>query len=144
MKKNLKRRRAVSPVVSALLMVTITVAAFTMIYAATDSWIRAQKRGALLMIKERVVIEDVWFMSNNTGKYICIYIRNIGKVEIGLYAGSLKINDATPSKVSFSSETLVVGVGGWINASFSWTVGTTYKISVLTERGSEFVVYATA
>ncbi len=138
------RREAVSPIVSTLLLIVITVSAFSLVYYAADSWIRSQRRGPLLRLKERIVIEDVWFTSNSTGKYVCVYIRNIGKVSIGLFSSSLRVNDAVPSGVSFSSATLDIGKGGWVNASFAWTGGTTYKITIVTDRGGEFTTYETA
>lgn len=141
MARFLKRDRGVTPVVSALLMIVVTVAAFALLYGATDSWIRAQRTGPLLRLKERVVIENVWFLTNATGKYVCVYSRNVGEVEVTIY--SFQVGGGVPSPMS-GDITLSVGRGGWMNASYSWSVGTTYEVRVLTDRGGEFITHAMA
>lgn len=139
--------RGVEPIIAALLMLVITVFAFSLTYMATNTWISAQRSGPMMRLQERLVFEDVWFMTNATvmtnatGKYVCVYIRNIGKVEVTLY--NLLIGGATypyaPQRL-----TLPIGFGGWMNATFPWTVGTTYEVKVMTDRGGEMSTYATA
>ena len=137
--------RGVEPIISALLMLVITVFAFSIIYMVTNTWISSQREGPLLRLQERLIIEDVWFMTNTTGKYVCVYIRNIGKIEVSLY--SLLIAGVTypyaPKRL-----TLPIGFGGWMNATVTgtniWTIGQTYEIKVLTDRGGEMSTYATA
>lgn len=96
----------------------------------------------MLALQERLIIEDVWFKANATGKFICTYSRNTGKIAIKIY--SLRVNGVIPAGLAPKNLTLPTGFRGWVNASYSWAVGTTYKIELLTDRGSVMTTYATA
>jgi len=137
-----KDERGVSPIVSALLMIVITVAAFSITYAATNSWTSAQRSGQLLALQERLVVEDVWFKHNSSNSAICVYARNVGKVELEIY--SLKVNEVVSTETTPTKLRLSVGFGGWMNTTYNWMTGTTYKIEILTDRGSVIATYATA
>lgn len=140
--KLFKRSRAVSPIISALLMIVITVSGFSLTFMMANTWISVQRLGPLLALQERLAMEDVWFMTNTTGKYICVYSRNVGKVELEIY--SMMVNNVVPSGIAPAKLRLPLGFGGWMNASYDWVVGTTYKIDVLTDRGAVMTTYAAA
>ncbi|MFQ6076691.1 MAG: archaellin/type IV pilin N-terminal domain-containing protein [Candidatus Bathyarchaeia archaeon] len=137
-------KRAVSPVIAALIMIVITIAAFSLLYGAMDNWLRAQRAGPLMGLQERLVIEDVWFRTSGGVRTLTsVYVRNIGKVSVEIV--SVKIDDVyypmTPKPLTLTS-----GVGAQMNVTFSkiWSPGTTYEIILLTDRGGEFTTHATA
>lgn len=137
-----KDSRGVSPIVSTLLMIVITVSAFSIVYATTNSWISAQRSGQLLALQERLAVEDVWFKHDGAESAICVYTRNVGKVELEVY--SLRVNEVSQTQTTPTKLGLPIGFGGWMNTSYSWVSGTTYKIEVSTDRGSVIATYATA
>lgn len=135
--------RGLEPIISALLMVVITVSAFSIAYMGTTAWIKNQKEGPLMRMQERLTVEDVWFKVDGTGKkYVCVYLRNVGKIEVILYdimIDGIHITERTPAKL-----TLPLELGGWMTAVFPWTAGQTYEVKLLTDRGGEVITYAAA
>ena len=69
-----RNKRGITPVLSSLLLTVIAIAgmslAITATYVITD--------GLHDNMGERVIVEDVWFDSNQ----ISVYVRNVGKVAI--------------------------------------------------------------
>jgi len=133
-------RRAVAPIVSAMLMVLVVVAAFSLIWAYTDSWVRSQRAGPALAPTERLLIEDAWFGSSN----VTIYVSNWGRspvviVDVGVYNASGRLTNAT---VDPPRLTLGIGQLGAITVTFAWDPpgpwdrNTAYRVMVVTERGS--------
>lgn len=138
--KRFKGNRGVSEIIAALLMIVITIAAFSLVIMTTNTWITAQRFGPILAMQERLTIETVWFNTNATGKYICIYSRNVGKVELSIY--SLRVNNVYPSGKAPTQLILPIGLAGWMNATYNWSVDETYKVELFTDRGSVMVTYA--
>jgi len=124
--------RAITPVLSNLLLTVVAVAAMAIATTATYV-ITINLRETM---GERIIMEDVWF-SNSTGS-IHIYIRNVGKVSIEV--SGLYINH-TPQ--SFNSPfRLEIGQHGWLNVSgYAWTSGSLYYINVVTKRGTHVADY---
>jgi len=137
-----KKSRGVEPIISALLLLVLTIFAFSITYMATTTWVSSQRVGPLLSLQERLVIEDVWFKTNATGKFICVYTRNVGKVDVEIY--SMRVDRSVPPGIAPKKLFLEIRSGGWMNASFNWVVGTTYMVEVLTDRGSVMTTYAAA
>jgi len=130
--KKWKNVKAVSPVLSNILLIVIAVSAMSIATAATYV-ITTNLREAM---GERFIIEDVWFKSGNE---IAIYIHNTGKVSITI--DSIYINKKT---VPISDLHLDVGGHGWLNVTYAWSSGTAYYIKVASKRGTEFADYYVA
>jgi len=138
----MKSYRGASPIISAMLLIVIVVAGFSLLYASTQGWIYAQRREELMAMQERLIIEDIWFRTiNNKRNLITIYVRNVGLVDVTIIACT--INDAfytiSPSKLE-----LIPEEGGYLNVTFSWIPNTTYKISLKTSKGSVITTYETS
>jgi len=126
-------RRAVSPVLSNLLLMVVAVAAMSI--AATTTYVVTTNLREIM--GERFVVEDVWF-NNETGvNRISIYIRNTGKVSIAISA--VYINDVP----AYSSTRLDLEPGGhgWLNITHSWESGGIYRIKIVTSRGNSIEDY---
>lgn len=134
-----KGNRGVEPIIASLLMLVITVAAFSIVYGVTNSWISTQRSGTLTQIQERLTIEDFWF---KTGGYICVYIRNTGTVEATI--NQMQVNGTTYSYTPSSLTLTPSGSssGGWMNATIAWTAGRTYEIKITTDNGSAITTNA--
>lgn len=118
-------KRAITPVLSNLLLTVVAVAAMSLATTATYV-ITTNLRETM---GERVVIEDVWFNPNG---YISVYLRNAGKVNIHISA--VYINHTRQSfTLPFNLE---INEHGWLNISQSWNPSSLYYINIVTSRGT--------
>jgi hypothetical protein len=124
-RKILHDRRAVTPVLSNLLLTIVAVAAMAIATTATYVITTNLREN----MSERVALEDLWFV--NSPHEIKIYLRNVGKVAIQISA--VYINRTYRIYPVFS---LLVGGHGWLNISYSWTSGSLYYIDIVTSRGT--------
>jgi hypothetical protein len=128
MLKLLRNRRAVTPVLSSLLLTVIAVAgmsiAITATYVITD--------GLHDSMGERIIVEDVWFTSDQ----ISIYVRNVGKVSINV--ASVYVNRTSQSFLAFELE---AGAHDWLNVTYDWNLNSVYEIKFVTRRGTNVVDY---
>ncbi|RLI40021.1 hypothetical protein DRO59_10200 [Candidatus Bathyarchaeota archaeon] len=119
-------KRAITPVLSNLLLTVVAVAAMSIATTATYV-ITTNLRETM---GERVIIEDVWFNPNG---YISVYIRNIGKVNI--HVSAVYVNH---TRYSFNSPfNLEINEHDWLNIfSPSWNSTSLYYIDIVTSRGT--------
>ena len=123
-------KRAITPVLSSLLLTVIAVAAMAIATTATyviTTNLRDER-------SERAVVEDVWFGSVNT---IGIYLRNTGKVAIhvsSVYTNHTSQNFTKPFN-------LEIGENRWLNISKNWVSGGLYYIDITTSRGTHLADY---
>lgn len=139
--KHAGQKKGVSSIISAMLLIVIVMSAFSLLYAATQNWITAQRRDPLLAMQERFIIEDAWFRTVNTSDEIAtIYVRNGGKVDVTVLRCRI---DGAYYPISPLRIELPPGWGGYFNITINWDVDTTYEITVITERGSSITSYET-
>jgi len=126
MRRFLRNKRGITPVLSSLLLTVIAVAAMSLATTATYV-ITTNLRETM---SERAVIEDVWF--NNSTGIIQVYLRNTGKVAIhvsGVYINHTASYFARPFD-------LEVYQHRWLNVSQNWSAGDVCSIDVVTTRGT--------
>ncbi|MCW4011074.1 MAG: hypothetical protein NWF05_10730 [Candidatus Bathyarchaeota archaeon] len=124
LRKFLRNKRAITPILSELLLMVIAVAAMSIATTATYV-ITTNLRDNM---NERAVIEDVWF--NSESQTVDIYVYNVGKVAI-------TISNVYVEHVGYTSNLqLAVGEDGVVRIAPPWIVGETYYIDVLTSRGT--------
>jgi hypothetical protein len=126
LRRFLHDKRAITPVLSNLLLMVVAVAA--MAFATTATYvITANLRENM---SERIIIEDLWF--NNSTSSINVYLRNIGKVAV--HVSAVYVNHTSQS---FNSPLdLEMGAHGWLNISYSWVSESLYYVDVVTNRGT--------
>jgi len=127
-RKMLRNKRGITPVLSSLLLTVIAVAgmsiAVTATYVITD--------GLHDNMGERLIVEDVWF---NSGK-VSLYIRNVGKVTINIDA--VYVNSVSQSFIPLELE---ANNHGRLDVTFNWSPNSVYEINVVTKRGTKLVDY---
>lgn len=137
MKKMLRSRKGVSPVIAALLLIAISVAAAVITYSWVMTMIDSQGSQAQTAMR----IEDVEF---TTDKISIITVRNTGAVPvvittIYIYQGDTKVmTDESPELA------IVAGATSDITVTLvapSFVVSTAYRIKVVSDNG--FVVEGT-
>ena len=124
-------KRAITPVLSNLLLMVVAVAAMAIATTATYVITTNLKE----TMGERLVAEDLWF---NPSGYISVHILNVGKTSIKVSA--VYVNH---TKYSFAptSFTLEISEHGWLNVSCSWDSGDVYYVEVVTQRGYNVADY---
>jgi hypothetical protein len=133
-KKLIRDRRAITPVLSNLLLTVVAVAAMALATTATYV-ITTNLRET---ISERVIIEDLWF-NNSTGS-IDAYLRNVGQVAIQV--SSVYLNHTSQSLAG--PFRLEIGEHQWLNISQNWVSGSVYYVDIVTKRGTHVADYFTA
>lgn len=125
-KRFFRDRRAITPVLSNLLLTVVAVAAMSIATTATYVITTNLKEN----MSERIIIEDLWF-NPSTGN-MNIYLRNIGKV--ANHVSAVYVNHTSQSFTSPLS--LEIGEHSWLNISYSWASGSLYYVDVITTRGT--------
>lgn len=128
MLKLLRNKRAITPVLSNVLLMVIAVAGMSI--AITATYVISGNLHETM--GERFVVEDVWFKTGT----IAIYVRNTGKTDIDFAAVYV---DYTAR--SFNSLHLGSLEHGWLNVTFTWTTSTAYYVKVMTSRGTQVADY---
>lgn len=127
-KRFLRNKRGVTPVLSNVLLTVVAVAAMSL--AASATYVITDNMHQIM--GERVIAEDVCFTSDG----ISIYLRDVGKVAVEV--SSVYVNFTSQL---FMPLMLEVGEHGWLNVTFSWDAGGLYHINVVTSRGTKIVDY---
>jgi len=122
-------KRAITPVLSNVLLMVIAVAGMSI--AMTATYVITNNLREIM--GERFIVEDVWFKTGNT---IAIYLRNVGKMAIEISA--VYVNYLKQSSPSLKLE---MGKHGWLNITYSWGAGSTYYINIVTRRGNQVADY---
>ena len=130
-KRFLQDKRAITPVLSHLLLTVVAVAIMSLATSATFM-ITTNLRQT---IGERLVVEDVWF--NSATGTVNVYLRNVGKADIQV--SGAYINHAGQSYNGVSS--LQVNKQGWLRIAFSWDSEVAYYIDIVTTRGTHIADY---
>ena len=138
MRRFVKAKRGISPIVSSLLMLLVVVIAFSTVLGYTNNFISAQRANTLEYIRERLVVEDIWFRLNNT---ISIYVANVGTVPLQIT--EVLVNnenvDISPSPLKLKMFEL-----GEARFNFSWISGSQYSFVLITRGGYYIEVPSTA
>ena len=133
--KHLKRflhdKRAITPVLSHLLLTVVAVAIMSLATSATFM-ITTNLRQTM---GERVIVEDVWF--NNATGTVDVYMRNVGKSDIQV--SNVYVNHASQSFSGLS--TLQVNKHDWLRIASPWVSGESYYIDIVTKRGTHVASY---
>ena len=129
--KFIRNKRAVTPVLSELLLTVLAVAAMSIATSATYV-ITTNMRSNM---SERVVVEDVWF--NNATQTVNIYLYNVGKVDATI--ANVYLNHSMLA--SASQLRLETGQEGWLNVSCTWQSRALYYLDLVTSRGLHIADY---
>jgi hypothetical protein len=126
LKRLLHDKRAISAVLSHLLLTVVAVAVMSIATSATYVITTNLREN----MGERVVVEDVWF--NDASGSLDVYIRNVGKVDIEVLAVYVN-HEAQEVKSALS---LKVNEDGWLSVASKWSSGDVYYIDIVTGRGT--------
>jgi FlaG/FlaF family flagellin (archaellin) len=130
-KRFLRDKRAITPVLSHLLLTVVAVAVMSLATSATFVITTNLKE----TMGERVIVEDVWF--NNATGTVDVYMRNVGKADIrvsGVYVNHVGQSFNGPFSLKINEH-------GWLRIAYSWNSGKSYYIDIVTTRGTHVASY---
>ncbi len=130
-KRFLRDKRAITPVLSHLLLTVVAVAVMSIATSATFV-ITTNLRETM---GERVIVEDVWF--NSATGTVDVYVRNVGKAAIqvsAVYVNRVGRPFNSPFRLEMKEH-------GWLSIVCSWNSGDTYYIDIITTRGTHIASY---
>jgi len=134
MKRMLKSKEGISPILATLLLIVIAVAAVIVTYAWVMTFTSSTTSQAGVFLRK----DAVSWPTNNT---ITLYVRNTG-TEDGLidavYVGTSATNLVKQTNVTYSPSGLVEADGGTVTITItdSWTPQATYYFKVAPKVGS--------
>ena len=135
MKKILKSKEGISPILATLLLIVIAVAAVIVTYAwvMTFTTSTTSQSGAILSVS------NVRYY-NSSGLKVDITIRNSGTADakvVEVYQGTSSSNLQLESSPTYDPDTQLVSVDSSLKITFSlsWSDGTRYYFKVVTEAG---------
>ena len=128
--KNFKRsKKALSPVVTSIILIAVTVA----VSIAVAAWMGALTIG--FMDTEQLKITDVQFTgTTEDDKAIVISVKNQGTS--GPIIVEASVNGGTPESMSVQ---LDANEPGTITIDYNWQEGSNYQVKLVTAKGNPFV-----
>jgi flagellin-like protein len=128
MRKLFRSRRAVSPVVSAVLMILVVMIGMSLLFAFFVNYTRDFQTGSGSAVLESMTIEDVWFKSPSE---VEVWVYNVGKVNFTIT--SVYVDDQFAG--SFNLE---VSPGKHGNLTINFAFDSSPHFKIVTARGSAF------
>ena len=130
-KRFLRDKRAITPILSSLLLTVVAVAAMAIATSATYVITTNLREN----MSERVIVEDVWF--NSATRTVDVYMRNVGKVAVrvsGVYINHTSQPFNSPFRLELNEH-------DWLSIVYSWNSGDLYYVDVVTNRGTHVASY---
>ncbi len=140
MKKLLKSKKALSPVVAAIILIAVTVA----VSIAVAVWMGSLSFN--FMATENLSITKVTFgTSNSTHTTATVSVRNTGTTDVTIVDASVIGYNVTAASIAADK---VVGEGTTDTVSVTitghWVTGNLYQIELLSSKGNQFSYSETA
>ncbi|MCW3984559.1 MAG: type IV pilin N-terminal domain-containing protein [Candidatus Bathyarchaeota archaeon] len=150
MKRLLKSKSGVSPVIATVLMILVTMVGMTLLFGFVTYYADTYQSGIGSQVRELLVVEDIWINPpgsdlNHVPVKISIY--NAGKIDsiiTSVYVNGLSLTEKSPDDDSYNNFNLNIKVpqGGHISVTLYRNVGVwspgEYTFTVGTKTGSTF------
>ncbi len=139
MKRLWKSRKALSPVVAAIILIAVTVA----VSIAVAAWMGALSF-TFMRTEELKIKTHKWVIAGGSVTQILIKVQNTGTA--ALILDDAQVNDASPTSHNCTGTLATVepGVNRWVQIVYSFNNGTKYDFAVLTKAGNKYTYTAKA
>jgi len=134
MKKLFKSRKALSPVVAAIILIAVTVA----VSIAVAAWMGALTF-TFMQTEELKIVSRTWGASN---AYIDLTLRNTGTASLTL--SGAEVNNAAAASHNATGYSLAANAQVVVTITQSFTSGQKYEFAILTSAGNRYTYTATA
>lgn len=94
MKRMLRSRKGVSPIIAAMLMIVVAIIGMSFLFAFAINYARDFRLGSGSAVLESMVIENVWVRDSSPGEdstTVWIWVYNVGKVDFEI--SNVFVND---------------------------------------------------
>jgi flagellin-like protein len=149
MKRLLKNRKAVSPVIATVLMIMITMAGMAILFGFVISYSDAYKAGVGSSVMESLTIEDIWISPSSVPDplhTVQLSVYNVGKVDSTIT--SAYVNGLALTKSGTLNLKESITIGQHMNITLNWNQafgnGRQYTFRISTLSGSNFDLSYTA
>jgi len=149
MKRVLKNRKAVSPVIASVLMILITMAGMAILFGFVISYSDAYKAGVGSSVMEYLIIEDIWLSPPSMSDplhTVQLSVYNVGKV--GSTITSAYVNGLALTKSGNLDLKEPIAIGQHLTITLNWNQpfghGQQYTFRLSTQSGSNFDITYTA
>ena len=117
MRKLLKNKKGVTPVISAVIMILVVMIGMSALFSFFVSYSKDYQIGSGSAVFEVVTVEDLWFKDSNT---VELWLLNYGKVDVKIT--DVYVNDVS---IGFAPDDLAIGVGehGQLTVSMPFVQG---------------------
>jgi flagellin-like protein len=126
----LRNKKALSPVVSAIILIAVTVA----VAIAATTWLGSISF-SFMKTEEVYVIDQAW---GSDISYVDLSVRNVGTDPVKI--SSIQVNKEVITNISYEtgSETISAGESAVIRVYYNFVSGTKYELSIATATGNKF------
>jgi flagellin-like protein len=124
MKRMLRSRKGVSPVIASVLMIVVAIIGMSFLFAFAINYARDFQLGSGSAVLESMVIENVWVRDSTT---VWIWVYNVGKVDLEI--SNVFVNDYLAS-VKYVEQVRDGDLVRELNPPFEVGVGEHVKFSV--------------
>jgi len=124
-------RRALSPVLSTVLMILVTIIGMSVLFGFFVNYAKDFQVGSGSAVRESLVIEDVCF---NGTRHAEVWVYNVGKIDLTVSA--VYVDDKLVS--SFAAVDVAVGEHEVLMLKSPFRAGDTYDLRIVTSRGSAY------
>jgi flagellin-like protein len=124
MKRMLRSRKGVSPVIASVLMIVVAIIGMSFLFAFAINYARDFQLGSGSAVLESMVIENVWVRDSTT---VWIWVYNVGKVDLEI--SNVFVNDYLAS-VKYVEQVRDDDLVRELNPPFEVGVGEHIKFSV--------------
>ncbi|UCH02442.1 MAG: hypothetical protein JSV20_01225 [Candidatus Bathyarchaeota archaeon] len=131
MNQLLKNKRALSPVIAAVVMILVTTIGMSILFAFFVNYTRDYQLGSGSSVLESFVIEDVWIKDSYT---VEIWVYNVGEVDFtitNVYVNDFAVTENFQVTVAIGSHENFT-----VTPSLGLTLGNNYLFKIVTARGS--------
>lgn len=135
MKRLLKSRKALSPVVAAIILIAVTVA----VSIAVAAWMGALTF-TFMQTEEMAFTAYTWDSAASPPAYIDITVKNTGSADVTLANVRVNSQDAT-SWTSDIGTSLPAGQSAVLHVVYGYSSGIKYEFTVVTAKGNTFGPY---
>jgi flagellin-like protein len=132
MRTLLRNRRAVSSVLSTILLILVVVIGMSVAFGYFVTFVRDYQSGRGGSVMELASIEDVWFKTDRST--IDVWVYNYGKVDINISTAYINGQQLA----SFNEAEVSIGKHANMTLQVQWNSTIPYDLKLVTERGSVF------
>ena len=131
--KLLKSKKALSPVVAAIILIAVTVA----VSIAVAAWMGALTI-SFMSGTEQVQVEHITWTDTT---HFTLQFKNMGTASVTI--DHVSVNGVAKTTNATLPQTVAAATRVWYNVTFAWTSGDPYDIGVVTSKNNPFTVRVT-